>query len=422
MAEKKEKLWTMSFLLLWQGQLVSILGDVVYAVALGFWILEVTGSTALMGALMAASTLPRVVISPIAGVFVDRVDRKKLMILMDVIRGIGVALVGAAAIFGFIEVWMVFVVGVVLGICGAFFSPATSAVIPDITAKSKIVQANSVFAMIQTGGGMVGSPIGGFFYQAFGAAFLFLFNGISYLFSAANLLFAKIPRIFHEKQRSHFFSDLGSGFSFVWRFRGLRTIMGVAAIINFFASMAIMLFLPFFRQGAGPERLPVDIGPAMYGIAVAFFTAGMFLGFGLGSAVKIPPSWRHALFNASGMSFMFLCALFPFVRAFPLACAMLAIAGFGNAVLNVFIMATMQLTVPQDMRGKVFGLMGMLTQGLTPIAFAIGGVLAEFIPVGYLISACFAIDFLAGTPLLFLPSFRRFICFDPDKDTLESVR
>jgi DHA3 family macrolide efflux protein-like MFS transporter len=103
MEDKKEKLWTTSFLLLWQGQLVSILGDVVYAVALGFWILEATGSTALMGALLAVSTLPRIVVSPIAGVIVDRSDRRKLMIWMDVIRGISSMLLLAA--FPFVRVF-----------------------------------------------------------------------------------------------------------------------------------------------------------------------------------------------------------------------------------------------------------------------------------------------------------------------------
>ncbi|EOC99754.1 MFS transporter [Caldisalinibacter kiritimatiensis] len=79
LADLKERLWTKDFFLLWQGQLVSALGDVVYSIALGFWVLKVTGSTALMGTLMAASVLPRVIISPFAGVFVDRSDRKKVL-------------------------------------------------------------------------------------------------------------------------------------------------------------------------------------------------------------------------------------------------------------------------------------------------------------------------------------------------------
>jgi len=121
-----ERLWTLNFVLLWQGQLVSILGDVVYSVALGFWILAVTGSTALMGGLLAASTLPRVLAAPIAGVVVDRGDRRMLMVWMDVVRGAAVVTVGITALAGFLQVWMVFAAGVILGLCGAFFTPAVS--------------------------------------------------------------------------------------------------------------------------------------------------------------------------------------------------------------------------------------------------------------------------------------------------------
>jgi DHA3 family macrolide efflux protein-like MFS transporter len=79
---------------------------------------------------------------------------------------------------------MVFAVGVVIGICGAFFTPAVSSVIPDITGKSKVVQANSVFSMLQARGNIAGNSAGSVLFQALGAPLLFLFNGLSYLFSA----------------------------------------------------------------------------------------------------------------------------------------------------------------------------------------------------------------------------------------------
>ena len=72
---KKERLWTPSFLVLWQSQLVSTIGDAIYTIALGFWILDVTGSTALMGALMAASMLPGILVAPFAGVLIDRSNK-----------------------------------------------------------------------------------------------------------------------------------------------------------------------------------------------------------------------------------------------------------------------------------------------------------------------------------------------------------
>jgi MFS family permease len=76
----RERLWTSGFVILWQSQLVSTVGDAIYGIALGFWVLSATGSTALMGALMAASTLPGVLIAPVAGVLIDRTAKKRLLI------------------------------------------------------------------------------------------------------------------------------------------------------------------------------------------------------------------------------------------------------------------------------------------------------------------------------------------------------
>ncbi len=409
-----EPLWTLNFLLLWQGQLVSVLGDVVYAIALGFWILAVTGSTALMGGLLAASTLPRILVSPVAGVVIDRGDRRKLMIWMDAVRGAAVVAVGVAAFVGFLQVWMVFAAGIILGLCGAFFTPAVGSVIPDITSRAKVVQANSVFSMLQTGGNIIGNSAGGVLFQLLGAPLLFLFNGLSYLFSAANLLFARFPRVHHVEATAHFWTDLKKGLSFVWTIRGLRSLILIAAVINFFANMAFMLFLPFYQRNPA-------LGPVKYGIAMSLFTGGMFLGMAFTAVVKIPPALRFFLFQITGITSLATMIAFPFVGAFPVAGALLALSGFANAVLNVLIMSVMQLAVPQDMRGKVFSLMGMVTQGLTPVAFALAGVLAVFIPLAPLMAACFAVAVVVGLPFMFLSSFKRFIGFDPARDTVQSI-
>jgi DHA3 family macrolide efflux protein-like MFS transporter len=114
-ALKKETLWNLNFLLLWQGQFVSGIGDMVYEIALGFWVLATTGSTLIMSALMAATMLPRVIISPFAGAVVDKSNRKRLLIMMDLIRGCFVVLVGIAALTGVIKVWMVFIAGITIG-------------------------------------------------------------------------------------------------------------------------------------------------------------------------------------------------------------------------------------------------------------------------------------------------------------------
>jgi len=412
--ESKPNLWNMNFFLLWQGQLVSALGDVAYSIALGFWILNITGSTALMGTLMAASSLPRVLISPFAGVIVDRSDRKWLLVIMDAIRGIFVVFVGVAAYLGFIEIWMVFAAGIMIGACGAFFNPAVGSIIPDIVDKRKLVQANSVFNIIQTASGIIGSSAGGILFKILGASFMFLFNGLSYLFSAITEIFITVPKIIHEKAKLHFFADMKDGLRFVWHFRGLRTLMTIAGIINFFAVMGIMLILPLFHQ---TEHL----GPALYGIIMGFFTGGLFLGFLFTSLVNFKPEQRFKVFSVCYLLMSVGMILLPVTLYFPFMAALVFMTGFVNAILNTFISTVLQLTTPQDKRGKVFGLLGSIAGGLMPIAYAVGGVLAEFISIRLLISASFVVVLICYLPMFFSISFRKYVRFDPEQQSLQDI-
>ncbi len=406
MAQKNNaKLWNLNFFLLWQGRLVSVVGDIVYEIALGFWILAVTGSTTLMGTLMAATVLPRVIISPFAGVWVDRSDRKWLLVWMDLIRGVLVVLVGIAAITGVIQIWMVFVTGVILGICGAFFGTAVGSSIPDIVPKTHIVKANSAFSLVSTGAGIVGNSAGGFSYQLLGAPLMFLFNGVSYMISGFAEIFVKIPRIRHREKKPRFFEDLKSGFSYAWNEKGIRYLMLIATVLNFFASMGFVLLIPLFQR---TEYL----GPGRYGVLMGVFAGGLFLGFSLTSAINIKPSHRFAVFFWCGIVFSAMFAIVPLYLYFPLMLVLVFIAGITNAILNSFLSSILQLTVPQDKRGKVFGLLETASQGLVPLSFAVGGILAGFIPLMPLISICFLITLFSFTPMSFMPDIIRFINVD----------
>ncbi len=415
------KLWTMNFFLLWQGQLVSGLGDVIYEIALGFWVLAVTGSTGLMGTLMAASALPRILIAPFAGVIVDRCNRRNMIVLMDLIRGIVITAVGIAAILGFVQIWMVFAAGVILGICAAFFNPTVSSTVPDIVSKDKLIQANSALNMVGTGASILANPLGGFMYQLLGAPIMFLTNGISYLVSAFTEIFIKVPKIERkvtaedsmQSTRERFKQDLKSGFKFVWNFKGLRYLIITAAFLNFFANMAIILILPLFQRTQ-------TLGAGKYGVAIALLTGGMFTGMAIISIIKVPYEKRLSIFMVSGVIFSIAFAIFP-IMDFKFMLVLLFIAGFFNAIVNTFIGATLQLTVPQEMRGKVFSIMNTVCGGLVPIAMAIGGILAEFIAIKYIIITCFLLSGMAIIPLGFIKNFKHFINFNPDNQTLEDI-
>ena len=408
---EKTKVWNTNFFLLWQGQFVSAVGDVVYEIALGFWILAMTGSTALMGTLMAASTIPRVLLGPFAGVIVDRVNRKWLIVGMDAIRGVAVLLVGIAAMTGRAEVWMVFAAGVITGLCAAFFNPSIGSIIPDIVHRERLVQANSFFSMIRAGSGILGNSIGGVLYTVLGAPLMFLVNGISYLFSSGTEVFIRVPETHKEREKKHFFTDMKEGFSFVWQNNGLRFLMIAAGVLNFFASISMLLLIPLFQRTDW-------LGPARYGVTMAVFTTAMIAGMATTASFKIPPERRLLYFGIGMVLFVVPLMAFPFFGVFWPMLVCIAIAGYFNAIVNVLLQSVVQLGVPQELRGKVFGLMGTLTQGLTPIGMALGGVLGEFLPLPWVIGGSFALIGIYIFPQLGARGVRDFFAVE-DPDAIE---
>jgi MFS family permease len=268
--------------------------------------------------------------------------------------------------------------------------------------------------MIYSGSNIAGNPVGGIIYQAVGAPFMFLFNGISYLFSAVTEVFIKIPRIERPPVESHFLEDMKDGYIFVWRFRGLRDLVIISAFLNLFSSMGTVLFLPLFEQTPG-------LGPAKYGIAMAALTAGMLIGMLVTSIVNIPADKKVSVLLICSFAFSAFLAIFPLTKNIILMMALGLVGGMANSILNAIISVAFQLSVPQNMRGKVSALTQTVSMGLSPIGFALGGILAEFIPVPYVISGCFIVIFILFIPFAMMKQPRRFISFDPEKQALEDI-
>lgn len=399
--QRKEKLWTRSFLILWQSQLVSTAGDAIYSIALGFWVLAVTGSTALMGTLMAASTLPGVLVSPFAGVWIDRTNKRRLFILMDLLRGVCVVLLATAAYRGFIAVWMVFAAGVLLSVCGAVFNPGIQSSIPDLVPESKISNANATFSIVSSGSNLVGSVAGGFLYQFLGAPALFLFDGVSFLFSGCCLPFIKIPNS-TRKEQVHFREDMREGFRYIWRQTGLRAILAVAALCNFFSYVGIVLLMPFCK--ATPW-----LGAGKYGVLMGSYMGGAMVGFLLLSVLTVKAEIKIPLFIGSSLT-CFLTMISGINQgSFPVMAALFVISGVTNSIFNTLLITAVQASTPQEVRGKVMAFLNMLTQGLTPFAMALGGVLGGIFPIRTVITAAFSVTLLAMIPVYFAGSARRYI-------------
>lgn len=412
--EKKIKLWNKDFFLLWQGQLVSYLGDVIYSFALSFWVLNVTGSTALMGILQAASMAPRLIIGPFAGVLVDKWDRKKIIVIADVIRGVLSTFVGIAALSGFLEVWMVFVVGVVTSVCSAFFNPAITSVKPDIVDKSKLVKANSVTSLAQAGASSLGSAVSGVIYVVVGAPYMFLFDGISYLFSAFTEMFISIPNIKRNNGEVTFIEDFKSGLSFVWNFKALRNMFIISCGLNFFFNAAFVLMLPLFNEAS-------YLGAEKYGFLMAMSSVGMIIGSGLLSVVNIKNNKRYLIIVGTFLPMAMLFLLIPIVNNYYIILAVATISFALNIMGNTIFDSVLMTIIPEEKRGKVFALINTFSMGLTPLGLAVGGILGEILPIRIAMLILLCCTLLLTLAFAFIKGLRPMINFDLEVEDVETL-
>ncbi|MGL1891538.1 MAG: MFS transporter [Spirochaetaceae bacterium] len=396
------KLWNKNFFLLWQGSLVSFIGDMLYQFALGFWVLDKTGSTATMSLVMAAGFVPQILVGIFAGTYVDRHDRKRIIVFTDLIRGISVLVGGILALLNLLPIWGVMIISIIIGTCSSFFYPASGSSIPDIVPSDSLDRANSLNSMIQGGGKIIGKAMAGFLFTILGAPILFIANGVSYLLSALSESFISIPQVHKENNQKKFQEDLKEGAKYLWEHKVLRYFIIVAALQNFTFVVAEVLFLPFFKE-------QLWLGPEKFGIFQAVSASGGLLAMIILVFYTIPQTKRASIFIFSFIFQSLLMALVPLFGGFYLMLIFMFLSLFINALVNVMLRSFLQKVIPFGMRGKVLGFIGVLLTSFIPIGLSLGGILGEIFPVKYVIFCSLMLGSILGVSLIFSQEVKEFL-------------
>jgi MFS family permease len=187
-----------SFFLLWQGQLVSQLGNQAFLIATAYFTFERTGSTSLVGAVLMASTVPLAVLGPFGGTVADRHSRRAILIVTDLLRalavgGLGVFLLWRPDLTTY-QVVLFILVATFSGTMAAMFTPAVQAIIPDLVQSARLVSANSVSQLSTQATILIGQALGGVLYLRWGAAWLLLLDAFSFGYGALSTWFIPADR------------------------------------------------------------------------------------------------------------------------------------------------------------------------------------------------------------------------------------
>ena len=175
-------LWNKDFILLLQGNAISTIGDVMYSVAIGYWVYERTGSSALMGIMTSISLFVTMLLSPFCGSIVDKCNRKWVIVGIDVLQGLLMVAVGVLAYLDALNVPIVLLSAFLAAIGSVFYSPAISTLLIDLIPKEDMVRGQSIHSGISSLIDMCGTAFSGVMVAFFGVPLIVVLNGISNLY------------------------------------------------------------------------------------------------------------------------------------------------------------------------------------------------------------------------------------------------
>jgi MFS family permease len=368
----RRELWrNRDYMLLWSGQLVSTLGSTMSYVVFPLLVLSLTDSPEQAGIVGALFSIPYVLLSLPAGALIDRWDRKRVMIVSDVIRAAGFAVIPIAMFTETLTVWHLYAVALSEGTFFVFFNIAEVAALPRVVKPEHLPEATSQNMATFAVANMAGPGLGGFLFQSVGRAFPFLVTAVTYTLSAISLVFVRtdfqVERAPGAPER-HLWREIKEGMGWLWANRLLRFMAFVTGGVNFVLVGGTLVVIVVARELGVDEAgigLIFSIG-AIGGIAGAALAGTIQRRFGYGQ-VTLSTLWLLALAFP-------LFAVAPHVAVLALAWALIDIT---VPVFSVVQISYRLPLIPDELQGRVNSSYRWLGFGTQPLGSVLAGFLLE---------------------------------------------
>jgi MFS family permease len=360
------------FVIIWAGQLVSMIGSGLIGFALSVWIFTETGKATPFAITALLSTLPRILLSPIAGVITDRWNRKKIMLISDSLSGLITLVTATLLLTNEMQVWIVYLISFLGSIFASFQQPAYSASIVMMVSKKQLTRANSMIQMGQALESLLTPVLAGILVTTIGMRGIIIIDFITYIAALLTLIFVKIPQPEVKSGKAQAQVSMFADFIFGWHYlierKGLFYLLLYFASVNFFMNLAFIM--------VGPLVLSFDSAASM-GVAQTVLGAGMLIGS------LIMSVWGGTKKNKirSVIGFITLASLgFLFMGFQP----SLIFIGIGVFTLAFFLpfgsgpsSALFAEKIAPDVQGRVLSTRSMISQSMMPLAFLLSGILAD---------------------------------------------
>jgi Na+/melibiose symporter-like transporter len=396
------------FRLLWIGQAVSLLGDGIYLVAIAWLVYDISNEPGALALVGLAWTLPQVAGLLVGGVLSDRFERRRLLVIADLLRFAAIALIAALALAEAAELWHLVVLVVFYGLGEALFQPAFTAIVPDVVPREELLQANALKELMEPLGlRFAGPALGGLLIALFDVGVAFLVDAVTFAVSAvavALMTRQSPPRETVGSMRR----DLAEGFAYVRAHAWLWATLVGAALFLFLTFGPFEVLLPYIiRNELGGDA-------DTFGLVLAAGGLGSIMAALTLSRSGIPRRFVTFMWGAWCVGDLLIVLLAVAGAAWQMC--LIALVSFGLGTAGMVVWNTMMNTlVPAEMLGRVSSFDWFVSMGLIPLSFAVTGPVAELLGA----RTTLALSGLLGAftlAFLFVPGAR-----DPEREPLAAT-
>lgn len=361
-----------TFVTVWLGQLFSLIGSGLTGFTLGLWVLERTGSATQFALIALFTVLPTIVISPLAGAFVDRYDRRRVMMLADAGAGLSTLLMAFLLFAGELQVWHIYLTAALSASFGVFQLPAYSAATASLVPKKHLGRANGMVQMAEGIAQIIAPVLAGVLLVTINIKGIIIIDISTFLFAVSTLAVVRFPRVGVKQDRAEspsLYHEAVAGWRFLTEHQGLLGLIVFAAITNLLVGTISVLYSPMVLGFAGADTL---------GLLLSVGGLGMLAG---SLAMSVWGGPKRLIHGVLGFTILLgitiaLGGLRPFV---PLVAFGTFVAFFSLPIINGSSQALLQLSVPQALQGRVFAFKRMISLASLPLAYIAAGPLSDVV-------------------------------------------
>ena len=395
--------WQRRFFTFWTAQAISMIGSNLAQFGITWWMTKSTGSATVLATATLFAMLPGIILGPLAGVLVDRWNRRWIIIVADGVGALGAALLMLLFWADAIQIWHVYAITAVRALAGTFHFAAEQSSLSLMVPQEQLARVAGLNQTIQGVNMVVAPPLGALLLELFGLSGMMALDVVTAVIAIALVFILIIPQptATAASAKLSIVSDLSTGVRYIWSWPGLFLGMCLSSLLNFLLNPAFSL-------------LPILVTEHFNGNALQFATLNTALGLGFiagGVLLSVWSGFKRRVYTAVagiiGMSLGALLIAIAPADGYWVAVAGMAIFGVLNPIANGPFMAIMQSVVAPEMQGRFFTVMNTMSAGMSPLGLLLAGPVADAfgVQIWFLIGALGLL--VIGGLFLAIPSLRK---------------